>query len=70
VNPMVIYEGFTHTHNAHEVIRQEYQLAKQHFQEVLMYRDSTNPDHQKRFRDALDRQEAAREAYVAVLTGG
>jgi hypothetical protein len=67
MNALVIYEGFTHEHNAHEVARQEYWLAKRHFREVLKYRDATNPEHQKRFRDALDRQEAAREAYVRAI---
>ncbi len=34
---------------------------------VMQYRDCTNPEHQKRFRDAIDRQEEARERYIEAL---
>lgn len=67
MNAQVIYEGFTHEHNAREVVAQEYRLAKEHLREVMRYRDSTNPEHQKRFRDAIDRQEAARERFIQEL---
>jgi hypothetical protein len=62
-----IFRAFSHEHNALEVATQEYRHAKEHFREVLHYRDCTNPDHQRRFRDALDRQEEARDRYVAAL---
>ncbi len=61
---MTVLRVFTHEHNRLEVARQEYQQAKEHFREVMLHRDSTNPDHQKRFKDALDRQEAARERFI------
>ena len=64
----VLENVFTHDHNAREVVAQEYRLAKEHLSEVMRYRDSANPEHQRRFRDALDRQEAAREAYVGMLS--
>ena len=63
----VLSNFFKHEHNALEVATQEYRLAKTHFREVMHYRDCTNPEHQKRFRDALDRQEVARERYVEAL---
>jgi hypothetical protein len=58
---------FTHGHNAIEVATQEYELAKEHLREVSKHRDPTNPDHQKRFRDAMDRQELARDAYLRAI---
>jgi hypothetical protein len=64
-----ILRVFTHEHNAIAVAAQEYQMAKEHVREVCLLRDPTNPDHQKRFLDAMDRQEAARERYVELLTG-
>jgi len=67
VTAQVIYEGFAHQHNALDVATQEYELAKLYFREVLKYRDATNPEHQQRFRDALERQEAARNAYLKAL---
>jgi hypothetical protein len=59
---------FTHEHNAAAVAEQEYEMAKEHVREVSLLRDPTNPDHQRRFRDAMDRQEVARERYVRLLT--
>ena len=56
-----------HDHNSREVVAQEYRLAKEHLREVMLYRDCTNPDHQRRFRDALDRQSAAREWHIELL---
>jgi cytoplasmic iron level regulating protein YaaA (DUF328/UPF0246 family) len=67
MNSQVIYEGFSHAHNPLDVAHQEYELAKQHFREVMQYRDATNPEHQKRFRDAVNQQEAARNAYLKAL---
>lgn len=67
VTAEVLTNFFTHEHNALEVATQDYKLAKAHFRDVLHYRDATNPEHQKRFQDALDRQELARERYVESL---
>jgi len=66
INTKVI-DAFTHQHNALDVATQEYELAKEHFREVLKYRDATNPEHQQRFHDALERQDAARDAYLKAL---
>lgn len=65
---MTVLRVFDHSHNPRQVAAQEYELAKEHFKELLEYRDATNPDHQKRFQDALDRQEAARERYIKALS--
>ncbi|QEG26591.1 hypothetical protein GobsT_13330 [Gemmata obscuriglobus] len=43
-------------------------MAEEHVREVCLLRDPTNPDHQRRLRDAMGRQEAARERYVQMLT--
>jgi hypothetical protein len=59
---------FTHDHNALDVARQEYNMAKQHFREVMKHRDCTNAEHQRRFRDALERQGVARERFVELLS--
>jgi hypothetical protein len=64
----VIYNGFAHVANRLEVATQEYIMAKKHCREVLRYRDSTNPEHQKRFQDALERQSVAREQYLEALS--
>ena len=45
-----------HDHNARAAAEQEYKLAERHFTEVVKYRDCTNPDHQRRFDDALGRR--------------
>ena len=34
---------FSHEHNSREVAAQEYELAKEHFREVVMHRDSVRP---------------------------
>lgn len=65
----VLTDFFTHQYNQREVIKQDYEAAKEHFREVCLHRIAGNVDHDQRFRDALDRQSAAREHYVAVLTG-
>jgi hypothetical protein len=67
---MTVLRVFSHDHNAGDVARQEYEFAKQHFQEVCKHRDPTNPDHQRRFRDAAERQEVARERWLKVVCGG
>ena len=66
---MTVLRVFSHDHNTGDVARQEYELAKEHFREVCRLRDPTNPDHQRRFHDALERQGVARERYVDLLTG-
>lgn len=58
---------FVIEHNRLEAIAQEYQLAKQHVREVCLHRDPTNPDHHRRFKDAMERQEVAREAYLRLI---
>jgi hypothetical protein len=58
---------FSHEHNAREVAAQEYQLAKEYLSDVCKHRDPTNPDHQRRFQDAMERQEVAREAYLRAI---
>jgi hypothetical protein len=63
-----ILRVFTHEHNAAAVAEQEYEMAKEHVREVCLLRDPTNADHQKRFLDAMDRQEAARERWLKLLT--
>jgi GrpB-like predicted nucleotidyltransferase (UPF0157 family) len=62
-----VIDVFEHENNALDVARQEYHMAKQHFREVMQYRDCTNAEHQRRFRDALERQTAARERYIELL---
>lgn len=57
---------FTHEHNALEVAAQEWELAERHFREVCQHGDMRNPDHQQRFRDAVERREAARERWLAI----
>ena len=64
---MTVLRVFSHEFNAVDVARQEYELAKEHFQEVCKHRDPTNPDHQKRFRDAAERQEEARNNWLKLL---
>ena len=65
----VLTDFFTHQHNHREVIEQEYGAAKEHFREVCQNRIAGNEDHDRRFRDAVDRQAAARGRYVELLTG-
>jgi hypothetical protein len=67
VTAEVLTNFFRHEHNALEVATQEYRLAKKHFRDVMHYRDCTDQEHQKQFRDALNRQEVARERYVEAL---
>ncbi|WP_020472389.1 hypothetical protein [Zavarzinella formosa] len=64
----VLEDFFCHEHNRLEVARQEYAAAKQHFREVMQNRIAGNTDHDRRFRDALNRQSAAREKLVELLT--
>lgn len=61
---MNVIEAFTHHHNVSRVAKQDYDLAKAHYCEVCDNFGATNPDHQRRFRDAADRLETARDAYL------
>ena len=65
----VIQCVFAHEHNVREVARQEYEAAKLHFREVCEHRIAGDADHDRRFRDAADRREAARNAFVELLVG-
>lgn len=64
---MNVVEVFTHHHNVPRVAKQEYDLAKQHYREVCDNFNATNADHQRRFRDAADRLEVARERWLGLL---
>lgn len=59
-----ILRAFTHDHNPLEVAEQEYEMAKEHYRQVLLHCDPLNPDHTRRFHDALDRLDAARGRWV------
>lgn len=63
----VIPGCFEIEHNRLSALAQEYELAKEHKREALLHRDARNPDHQRRFQDAQEREAAARERYVAAL---
>ncbi|OWK42164.1 hypothetical protein [Fimbriiglobus ruber] len=63
----VLENLFAHQHNSKEVAWQEYEAAKQHFREICRSRVIGDPEHHQRFRDAMDRQELAREAWQNVL---
>lgn len=64
----ILPDHFAHLHNPLEVARQEHELAKAHFREVVMHREAGNASHERRFRDALERRNAARDRYVEMLT--
>jgi hypothetical protein len=62
----VFTDFFVHEHNRREVVEQEYEAAKAHYDEVLL-QDWTSDDAQKRFRAASDRLSAARERWRELL---
>jgi hypothetical protein len=64
---MNVVSVFSHTHNAPRVAKQEYDHAKAHYREVCDNFNVLSPDHQRRFRDATERMEAAREVYLRSL---
>ena len=64
----LVLRAFAHEHNRPEVARQEYDAAKDHYRRVLLHCDPLNPDHTRRFHDALDRLDAARERWLGFLT--
>ncbi|WP_020471497.1 hypothetical protein [Zavarzinella formosa] len=59
---------FTHDHNALEVARQEYEAAKKHFREVMENKVCGIPDHERRYRDAMERQNSACEKFAKTLS--
>jgi hypothetical protein len=61
---MTISGFFTIQNNRLAALEQEYELAKEQHGEILKYRDPLNPEHEKRFRDACERLETAREAWI------
>ncbi|WP_435008013.1 hypothetical protein P12x_005280 [Tundrisphaera lichenicola] len=63
----VIAGLFAIEHNRLPALEQEYELAKEHQREVLKCRVPLNPEHQRRFADACDRLDSARERYIAAL---
>ena len=65
----LVLRAFTHDHNRAEVVRQEYEMAKEHYRQVLLHCDPLNSDHTRRFHDALDRLDAARERWLGVVCG-
>lgn len=67
MSAQVLTDYFDHDHHPREVARQEYELAKEHFHEVCLHRIAGNADHDRRFRDAVDRQEAARARWLKLL---
>ncbi len=58
---------FDHLYNEREVAEQEHRFAEAHFKEVMRYRDATNPDHQRRYRDAFERRVAARQRWIDLM---
>lgn len=63
----VISGLFTIEHNRLPALEQDYELAKEHQREVLRCRLPLNPEHQRRFQDAQERLNEARERYLAAL---
>jgi hypothetical protein len=58
---MTITGLFRIEHNIREAIRQEYYLARQHYDDVCGRLDHTSPDSTERYRDAAERLSQARE---------
>lgn len=58
---MTVLRIFEFEHNRREAVRQEYELAREHYGEVRAHRQVFNPDHTKRFRDARQRLDRASE---------
>lgn len=58
---------FTHEHNAEDVARQEYQLAKAHFRQVVLNRACRMSGYDEQFRAASDRRAAAFERLLRIL---
>jgi hypothetical protein len=58
---------FTHEFNPLAVAQQDYEMAKLHHREVLRCLRFSDPESQRRFVDAQERLETAREAYLRLL---
>ena len=67
VTARVLTDYFVHEHNALDVAKQEYELAKRHVREVLKCRQAGNTRHELRFQDALARRDAALDRFVVTL---
>ncbi len=63
----VVLQVFEHEHNTKDVARQEYELAKLHYQEVIYFLDWTLPGAPERFHAASDRRDDARRRYLDLL---
>ena len=64
---MTVCHIFSHEHNAKDVAQQEYELAKDHYQEVLHFLDWTMPNAPERFHAALEHRDEARKRYFEFL---
>lgn len=60
----MILRAFSFEHNVSHAIRQEYDLARQHYDDVCAHRNVFDPAHTERFRDARDRLNRARELMI------
>lgn len=54
---------FVIEHNVREAIRQEYELARKHYDEACATLSVYNPTHSERFRAARERLNRARDLY-------
>jgi hypothetical protein len=64
---VTVLRVFDIKHNALAALEQNYELAKAHYAEVCQHRNPCNPEHQRRFRDAHERVEVARVAYLKAV---
>jgi hypothetical protein len=64
-----VLRAFDHEHNALEVARQDYEMAKQHVDEILRLDWRQRNNCQDVFRAAVERRDAARKRFVALLVG-
>lgn len=62
-----VIQAFAHEYNRAAVAEQEYEAAKEHYHQVLTHRNPLNPEHNRRFRDASDRLDMARQRWLAVM---
>jgi hypothetical protein len=64
---MELSEYFTIAHNVPDAIRQEIDLARQHYDQVTACRDVFNRSHGERWRDARDRLNKARDLMLQTV---
>lgn len=64
-----VLRAFDHEHNALEAARQDYEMAKQHVDAILSLDWRQRNNSQDIFRAAVERRDAARERFVALLVG-